>query len=195
MSKFDWVLSQEEKDGIINLAHDRDGAPCLYELAVRVEQAVLAKLAGQEPIGYSDKTGKHYFKDLTLAKRLLPDEEFIPLYTHPSPPVKQEPIGYLHANELSYIDAKSGTKEELYAYDYTIPLYAAPVPQTHTKQPLEMAPEGFQIVPKEPTEEMHHAARDWSVEKYGKAIGSEASHGCYQAMLAAAPKHKGSNDD
>ena len=55
--------------------------------------------------------------------------------------------------------------------------------------------EGWQLVPKEPTEEMHHAARDWSVEKYGKAIGSEASHGCYQAMLAAAPKHKGSNDD
>lgn len=153
MSKFDWALSREEKDEIVNSAHDRDGAPCLYELADRVEQAALAKLA------------------------------------------EQEPVGYLHANDLCYIDAKSGTKEELYAYDYTIPLYAAPVPQKHTEQPLEMVPEGWQLVPKEPTEEMHHAARDWSVEKYGKAIGSEASHGCYKAMLAAASKHKGSNDD
>lgn len=48
----------------------------------------------------------------------------------------------------------------------------------------------WQLVPKDPTEEMHHAARDWSVEKYGKAIGFEASCGCYKAMLAAAPKYE-----
>lgn len=149
MSEFERVLSDDEIDRIVNDFGCGGSCGNLFEIGARLEQAVLAKLA------------------------------------------EQEPVGYLHANELSYIDAKSGTKEELYAYDYTIPLYVAPVPQKHTEQPLEMVPEGFQIVPKEPTEEMHHAARDWSVEKYGKAIGSEASHGCYQAMLAAAPKYTG----
>lgn len=37
-----------------------------------------------------------------------------------------------------------------------------------------------------PTEAMHDAARDWSVRKYGNAIGLDASAGCFEAMLAAA---------
>jgi hypothetical protein len=41
---------------------------------------------------------------------------------------------------------------------------------------------------REPTEEMHHAARDWSREKYGKPIGSEASDGCWKSMIDAALK-------
>src|SRR5690606_16778235 len=48
-------------------------------------------------------------------------------------------------------------------------------------------PEGWVLVPKDPTEEMHDAARDWSAKKYGKPIGTDASDGCYRAMLAAAP--------
>ena len=47
---------------------------------------------------------------------------------------------------------------------------------------------GWQIVPKVATGEMHNAARDWSYHKYGKFIGRGASEGCYAAMLAAAPK-------
>ena len=46
---------------------------------------------------------------------------------------------------------------------------------------------GYVVVPKEPTENMHNAARDWSLEKYGKPIGRDASDGCYYAMLAASP--------
>lgn len=61
--------------------------------------------------------------------------------------------------------------------------------------PKPFIPEGWQLVPIEPTEEMHHAARDWSVKMYGKAIGFEASHGCYKAMLATAPKYTGENAD
>lgn len=52
-------------------------------------------------------------------------------------------------------------------------------------------PEGYTLVPIEPTKEMHHAARDWSVKLYGKAIGFEASHGCYKAVISAAPKYTG----
>lgn len=43
-------------------------------------------------------------------------------------------------------------------------------------------------VPNDPTEEMLVAARDWSHRKYGKPIGNDAATGCWQAMLAAAPK-------
>jgi hypothetical protein len=39
--------------------------------------------------------------------------------------------------------------------------------------------------PMQPTEAMLHAARDWSVKKYGQGIGSDAAIGCWQAMLAA----------
>lgn len=44
---------------------------------------------------------------------------------------------------------------------------------------------GYVIVPKEPTEAMHDAARDWSDKKYGKPIGLDGSTGCYKAMLYA----------
>lgn len=39
---------------------------------------------------------------------------------------------------------------------------------------------------REPTEAMHDAARDWSLAKYGKAIGIDASDGCWRAMVDAA---------
>ena len=58
----------------------------------------------------------------------------------------------------------------------------------HIAQPRKMVPEGWKLVPVEPTDEMHVAARDWSTGKYGKAIGLDASEGCYKAMLEAAPK-------
>lgn len=45
-----------------------------------------------------------------------------------------------------------------------------------------------QRVPAEPTEAMLIAARDWSLKKYGKAIGDDAAKGCFSAMLAAAPE-------
>lgn len=48
-------------------------------------------------------------------------------------------------------------------------------------------PKGWVAVPKEPTEEMHNAARDWSLKKYGQGIGIDASDGVYKAMLSAAP--------
>ena len=45
----------------------------------------------------------------------------------------------------------------------------------------------YKIVPVEPIEEQHNAARDWSAATYGKPIGRDASRGCYVVMLKAAP--------
>lgn len=41
-------------------------------------------------------------------------------------------------------------------------------------------------MPREPTEAMLIAARDWSQKKYGKPIGDDAAIGCWQAMFDAA---------
>ena len=46
-------------------------------------------------------------------------------------------------------------------------------------------PEGFVLVPKEPTQTMLDSARDWSAKKYGKAVGNDGASGCYKAMIEA----------
>lgn len=48
--------------------------------------------------------------------------------------------------------------------------------------------QGYKLVPVEPTEDMQIAAREWSRRKYGRPIGSDASIGCYRAMLAKSPE-------
>lgn len=48
-----------------------------------------------------------------------------------------------------------------------------------------LAQAGYVIVPKEPTENMLNAARDWSVEKYGCGVGNDGAIGCYRSMIAA----------
>lgn len=50
-------------------------------------------------------------------------------------------------------------------------------------------------LPLEPTEEMLIAARDWSYEKYGKAIGDDAARGCWKAMSAASRSTTGDSTD
>ena len=52
----------------------------------------------------------------------------------------------------------------------------------------EPVPEGWQLVPVEPTDAMLVSARDWSYAKYGKPIGNAAAVGCWEAMLSAAAK-------
>lgn len=91
MSKFDWVLSQEEKDKIVNSAHDRHGEPCLYELADRVEQAVLTKLAEQDHVA----TVSYLMGgiDLKVADgRRLP--KGMRLYAAPVPAIEQKPSAW-----------------------------------------------------------------------------------------------------
>lgn len=56
-------------------------------------------------------------------------------------------------------------------------------------QPVSAAvPEGFKLVPIEPTQGMLEAARDWSLKQYGKPVGNDGANGCYQSMLADAPQ-------
>lgn len=43
------------------------------------------------------------------------------------------------------------------------------------------------IVPVKVDGKMEDAARDWSYGKYGKCIGNDAAHGCFDSMLAARP--------
>lgn len=67
--------------------------------------------------------------------------------------------------------------------------YEARIRSALVAQPVAVGvPEGWKLVPKEPTEEMHDAARDWSVKKYGQGVGRDGSEGCYRAMLAASPE-------
>ena len=49
-------------------------------------------------------------------------------------------------------------------------------------------PDGYCVVPIEPTRDMLDAARDWSHGKYGTPIGSDAAIGCYKSMVQ--PKQK-----
>jgi hypothetical protein len=54
---------------------------------------------------------------------------------------------------------------------------------------------GLKLVPSQPTEEMHNAARHWSYKIYGKPIGTDASNGCYAAMLSSSPLYKEPSND
>ena len=49
----------------------------------------------------------------------------------------------------------------------------------------QVIPDGFVVVPKEPTQTMLDSARDWSTKKYGKAVGNDGASGCYKAMIEA----------
>ena len=66
--------------------------------------------------------------------------------------------------------------------DLAMRIYAAP------QAPPAAVPAGYALVPVEPTEAMLNAARDWSLKKYGQAVGNDGARGCYAAMLAAANK-------
>ena len=55
-------------------------------------------------------------------------------------------------------------------------------------------PKGWKIVPVNPDEPMLLAARDWSLAKYGKAVGNDGATGCYKVMLSAAPSPTGNEE-
>jgi hypothetical protein len=90
-----------------------------------------------------------------------------------------------------YIDRDTGNHVAFPATDEVSHRYYAlltAVPITAVRTALAAA--GYAVVPVQPTEAQHDAARDWSNAKYGKAIGKDASDGCYRAMLAAAGETK-----
>lgn len=71
----------------------------------------------------------------------------------------------------------------------TFPSEPYPVSDEQIKLALKAAEAaGYVLVSVEATEAMNDAAREWSRTKYGKPIGSDASNGCYDCMIAARPK-------
>lgn len=98
-------------------------------------------------------------------------------------PAEQEPVAWRYKkegagwfvsdNEPQYVEQWNDIEE-------IQPLYTAPQPAA--------VPAGYALVPVEPTEAMLNAARDWSLKKYGQAVGNDGARGCYAAMLAAANK-------
>ena len=179
------VLTQAEKDECVTKAHDKDGAPCLYELAVRVEQAVLAKLAKQEPVawrvhpfdygvgveGAYALTQQEDMKEVWERKSW----EVTPLYAHPIPSASETEAFILRCDYCKketddpwhgsgFIgDVKS---KHIHACDDCVHLL--PQPPAPSVSPASdktacvsekaesesQIPEGYQLVPVEPTDEM-----------------------------------------
>lgn len=208
MSKFERVLSESDADLMgTHLANEIGLDNVTLEL-IRIfclgvdwaEQAVLAKLAKQEPVAYQYDDEAYGIDSLAINDHIR--QHGHPLYANPFVAPVSDKDGCVSESENSDTQGlpplpeadvcgyRDGYSEELMLEYAKSAVDHHRTTKNHIAVASKKAPEGWQLVPKEPTEEMHHAARDWSVEKYGKAIGSEASHGCYQAMLAAAPKHK-----
>jgi len=96
-------------------------------------------------------------------------------------PVRAVPIGHAlsavrHVGSANYPDRERAAIERLYSAEFDAYTHPAPA-----------APAGYKLVPVEPTPEMLAAARDWSIQKNGIAVGNDQATGCFQAMLAAAP--------
>lgn len=167
----------------------------LKDFILQVEKAVVAKLvAEQKPVMYARTyNGEIDWDEHCVAAdsgtlfdcgsyhdendKIPEGYAVMPLYTHPMPCVSQMSNKTACVSESGESDTQTNCQRILDNSNH--------IPDAKKT----VVPEGFQLVPVEPTEEMHHAARDWSVKMYGKAIGFEASHGCYKAMLAAAPKY------
>lgn len=226
MSKFKRVLSDEHIHDIV-LSSPITLGKSIYrskDFILMIEQAVLAKLAEQSPLGYTDKTGRHYFKDLDLAKRLMPDTEFIPLYAHPIPVIEQEPVAW---QQLVYeVCVQEAAKrymlpESIYncmmrgtgdGNLYPDPLAslaelalstitADAVPKEHhrtTKNHIPVTdnmtiPEGWQLVPKEPSRDM---LKKMFYEIFGMdGIEEEYLAARYRNMLSSFPKYTGVIND
>ncbi len=82
------------------------------------------------------------------------------------------------ANGFKLKEQASGNMDlNAYVYDFANAIEQAAKAQA--------VPEGFVLVPKEPTQAMLDSARDWSTKKYGKAVGNDGASGCYKAMIEA----------
>ncbi|EAV2866101.1 hypothetical protein EZ472_17305 [Salmonella enterica] len=100
--------------------------------------------------------------------------------------LEAEPIGYIHVKALNDMRDRSSLLGRVWVDDTgsgdCVPLYATP--------PATVVPEGYTLVPVEPTDEMIAAAMNCedvvfnSDESFCVQFGN-----IYEAMLAAAPQH------
>lgn len=88
---------------------------------------------------------------------------------------EQEPVAWIFDKQFLLHEADATTFKE--SPELYIPLYLHPASAT---------PEGWQLVPKEPTDEMCYEGQE--DENCTITNGSSYARALYQAMLAAAPK-------
>lgn len=164
-------------DDVLELHEKYDG--CVFRTIRAVEQAVLAKLAGQEPVAWfiDDKRacGNRVITDLAIAKDWLetnPDK-VTPLYAHPMPCVSptsdktacgaenaesdtQETIAWIFEDDLP----NNYPYEAMFKYSKVdgvrmFPVYAPSNCQgildssNHIEDKRKMIPEGYTLVPVE----------------------------------------------
>ncbi len=59
--------------------------------------------------------------------------------------------------------------------------------EAYTTPPADSVPDGWKLVPVEPTIEMISAAREWAYGEYSRPVGNDAAKGFWVALTAAAP--------
>ncbi|NEG58016.1 hypothetical protein [Pantoea agglomerans] len=185
-------------DGNDYMSWDMNVARAVWQhLSQRAEaaEAKLAELATQEPVAYTDAEEMETLRNGTYADMFTPcdayksDPQWIPLFTRPAPAadlVKQNPRYQIqkkpsYGRESVWIDVASREEAEanvLHGYRWRM-VYDAPAPAADL---AELVPDGWKLVPGEPTKEMRLASR-----RYVAKTKVTTGPGFYRAMLAAAP--------
>jgi hypothetical protein len=194
LSRDELHLDEEELSTIEHLAENHyTGRITKFELKelVRVYRSRLNHAAASE--GASPEAVTYTPVDLDPYE---PTESYTDAHTPPISDTPSEPVAWLitfadgsHALDFTPEEADETIEHAIRAGATKRPLYARPDTPSASRSvnPPDALPEGFVAVPREPTREMHEAARDWSAKKYGKPIGNEASLECYRAMISASP--------
>lgn len=229
-NKFDRVLSEQELSRIFEGMGYLGGHGTFLDIANEVQQAVLEKLAEQEPVAWtSSKIFGHYATHDTkaTAAEWFKESLDVPLYVHPMPCVShasdktacvsENTKCETQASGQGFLDSSNQDdnqelpplpEADVYGYidSYSEELlleYAKNAIDCHrtTKNRIPddgkmVVPDGWQLVPKEPTEEMIQAS-DESDKEYSKRNLGDGIYFCqsgydhYLVMLAAAPKYTG----
>ena len=137
-------------------------------------RAAIEEMERAEPVGWAiERENGNGFKYVGLNRDLCLDRKWVPLYAHPAPATNQEPMAHTQKSEFErgydtgfLVGAEKGR---------TLPI-----------------PEGWQLVPIEPTEEMVNAGDDVAVfnESYESDTYLENTEQVYKAMLAATSEYK-----
>ena len=171
------ILTDEE---IFKLQYElqyREGGFHPIPFAKAIEQAILNRLSEQEPIAWL-QTSVEYGVDTVIARTYKPDKfnakwwRFDPLYLHPAPSVPTQVTCQLYGHVVGACDeCNTHTEKDVNETNKRLA-------DNYLKLTCGIAPsvpEGYQLVPIEPTEAMQEA---WD--------GESSLMGTWNAMLAAA---------
>lgn len=153
MSKFervlsvDWLPLEFKSGNEIEVASVMLSKASLESIINQTEQAVLAKLAEQEPVAWRI-TAKRFCGDTTKHKDAAEFWEkaepgcVIPLYSCPMPVEAQEPVVYLYAGDLYSAD---GGDINDHIREHGTPLYSHPMP-VEAQEPVAVVGPDFQLL-------------------------------------------------